>query len=147
MSILTIAFDKPTNLTPVSKYTVFNGFIYFGLGIALIVWPGAIQTLFRERAFIGDEQGLFRALGMAVAIIGYYLVVGGRAGSRQTAAASVIDRLTIVPLVLLPLAIAGVFPRFLITIVIIDFCLAMSTWVLVRAERKPPAFGPAGRAA
>jgi hypothetical protein len=139
MSIFTIAFDKPTNLTTVSKYTVFNGFIYFGLGIALIVWPGAIQTLFRERAFIGDEQGLFRALGMAVAIIGYYLVVGGRAGSRQTAAASVIDRLTIVPLVLLPLAIAGVFPRFLITIVITDFCLAMSTWFLcVQKESLQP---------
>ena len=147
MSLITIALEKPTNLTTASKYTVFNGFMYLGLGVALILWPGAIQTLLRERAFIGDEQGLFRALGMAVALIGYYLVIGGRAGSRQATAASVIDRLTVVPLVLLPLAIAGVFPRFMIAVVIIDFCLATSTWVLLRADRRPPAFRPSGQAA
>jgi threonine/homoserine efflux transporter RhtA len=146
MSLITIALEKPTNLTTASKYTVLNGFIYFGLGVALILWPGAIQTLFRERAFLGDEQGLFRALGMAVALIGYYLVIGGRAGSRQATAASVIDRLTIAPLVLLPLAIAGVFPRFLITVVIVDFCLASSTWALLRAETTPPSFRPASGA-
>jgi hypothetical protein len=67
---------------------------------------------------------------MAVAIIGYYLVIGGNSGGRQAIAASVIDRLTIVPLVLIPLAIAGVFPRFLIAVLIVDVTLATSTWVL-----------------
>jgi threonine/homoserine efflux transporter RhtA len=144
MSLVTMAFEKPTSLTTASKYTVFNGIVYLGLGVTLILWPGAIQTLFGERTFVGDEQGLFRALGMAVSLIGYYLVIGGRAGSRQATAASVIDRLTVVPLVLLPLAIAGVFPRFMITVVIVDACLAISTWALLRAKREPPAFRPAG---
>ena len=142
MSIVTIAFEKPTNLTTASKYTVFNGLVYLGLGVVLMLWPGAIQTLLRERAFVGDEQGIFRALGMAVALIGYYLVIGGRAGSRQATAASVIDRLTVVPLVLLPLAIAGVFPRFMVAVVIVDFCLATSTWMILLAETKPPAVRP-----
>ena len=147
MSLISIAFQKPPTLTPASKYTVINGFMYLGLGVALILWPGAIQTLFRERAFIGDEQGLFRALGMAVALIGYYLVIGGRAGSRQATAASVIDRLTVVPLVLLPLAIAGVFPHFMITVVVVDFCLATSTWLILRADRARDASRPPGHAA
>jgi len=36
---------------------------------------------------------------------------GGRSGARQFIVASVIDRLVFVPPVLVPLAIAGVFPR------------------------------------
>jgi hypothetical protein len=139
MSPITIALQKPANLTTASKYTVFNGFVYFGLGILLILWPGTIQTILGERPFVGDEQGLMRVIGMAVAIIGYYLWVGGHSGSRQATAASVIDRLTIVPLVLLPLAIAGVFPRLLTAIVIVDLCLAISTWVLLNRGEKSAA--------
>jgi hypothetical protein len=139
MSPIKIALEKPLNSTTASKYTVFNGFVYFGLGVLLILWPGAIQTLLGERPFVGDEQGLMRVIGMAVAIIGYYLLVGGRAGSRQTTAASVIDRLTIVPLVLLPLAITGVFPRLLVAIVIVDICLAISTWLLLNRVEKTEA--------
>src|SRR5215468_9315805 len=110
MSLIRIALEKPPNLTPASKYTALNGFIYLGLGIGLIIWPGLIQTLFRERAFVGDEQGLMRVIGLVALLVGYYLVIGGRSGSRQATAASVIDRWTVVPLVLLPIAISGVFP-------------------------------------
>jgi uncharacterized membrane protein len=129
MSPIKIALEKPLNLTTASKYTVFNGFVYFLLGVLLILWPGAVQTLLGERPFVGDEQRLMRVLGMTVCIIGYYLLVGGNSGSRQATAASVIDRLTIVPLVLLPLVIEGVFPRLFVAIVIVDICLAISTWV------------------
>ncbi len=131
MSPIKIALEKPANLTTASRYTVFNGFVYFGLGVLLILWPGAVQTLLGERAFVGDEQALFRVLGMTVAIIGYYLLIGGHSGSRQATAGSVIDRLTIVPLVLLPLVIEGVFPRFFVAIVIVDVALAISTWVIL----------------
>jgi len=131
MSPIKIALERPANLTTASKYTLFNGYVYFGLGVLLILWPGAVQTLLGERPFVGDEQGLMRVLGMAVAIIGYYLLVGGHSGSRQATAASVIDRLTIVPLVLLPLVIEGVFPRFFVAICIVDICLAISTWMIL----------------
>ena len=40
-------------------------------------------------------------------------------------AASVIDRLVFVPLVLLPLALAGVFPHLLVTFTILDMSLAL----------------------
>ena len=65
-----------------------------------------------------------------VAIIGYYLALGGRAGSRQATAGSVIDRLTLVPLVLIPLAMGGVFPRFLIAVLIVDVSLATASRVI-----------------
>src|SRR5262249_29422630 len=112
MSLISIAFEKLPNLTTASKFTVFNGFVYLGLGALLILWPVSPQQLLDEGAFVGAEQGLSRVLGMAVAISGYSLVIGGNSGGRQETAASVIDRLTIVPVVLIPSAVAGVFPRF-----------------------------------
>ena len=140
MSPIKIALEKPAHLTTASKYTVFNGFVYFGLGVLLILWPGSVQQmLLGERAYVGDEQSLFRAMGMAVSIIGYYLLVGGHSGSRQTTAASVIDRLTIVPLVLLPLVMEGVFPRFFVAVVIVDVSLAISTWVILNRVEKTEA--------
>ena len=45
---------------------------------------------------------------------------GGRSGSRQFVAASVVDRLVFVPAVPVPLAIAGVFPHLLVTFAILD---------------------------
>src|SRR5262245_3826757 len=104
MSLIGTFLERPANLCIASKYTAMNGIVYLSIGALLILWPGAVQTIFRDRAFVGDEQGLIRALGMAVVVIGWLYLFGGRSGNQQAVAASVVDRLTIVPLVLLPLA-------------------------------------------
>jgi hypothetical protein len=58
--------EKPTNLSTASKYTAMNGLIYLTGGVLLIVWAGLTQTLFMDRAFVGDEQGLIRVIGLTV---------------------------------------------------------------------------------
>ena len=125
MSLVKDLLESPTDLSTASKYTAINGIVYLAAGALLIVWPGATQTLFMDRAFVGNEGGLMRALGMAVAIVGWYLLIGGRSGARQIVAASVFDRLILVPVVLIPLVIAGVFPHFFLAILILDACLAV----------------------
>jgi hypothetical protein len=134
MSLIETLLEKPTNLPTASRYTVMNGVVYLSAGALLILWPGAVQAIFRDRAFVGDEQGLIRALGMAVVVIGWLYLFGGRAGGRQAVAASVIDRLTIVPLVLLPLAASGVFPHLFIFFALLDMGLGIGAWVLLRRE-------------
>ena len=52
-----------------------------------------------------------RVIGLTVVVIGWLYLFGGRSGARQFIVASVIDRLVFVPAVLVPVAIAGVFPR------------------------------------
>jgi hypothetical protein len=47
MSLTKIALQKPANLATASKFTVFNGFVYFGLGVLLILWPSVIQTIIK----------------------------------------------------------------------------------------------------
>ena len=134
MSLIETLLEKPTNLPITSRYTTMNGIVYLSAGALLILWPGAVQAIFRDRAFVGDEQGIIRALGMAVVVIGWLYLFAGRSGSGQAVAASVIDRLTIVPLVLLPLAAYGVFPHLFIFFALLDMSLGIGAGVLLRRE-------------
>jgi len=106
MSLINDLLEKPSSLSVGSKYTAMNGLLYLGTGALLIAWPGAVQTLFMDPAFVGHEEALFRVIGLTVGVIGWLYVFGGRSGARQAVAASVIDRLIFVPAVLVPLAIA-----------------------------------------
>ena len=123
--------EKPPNLTTASKYTAVNGVIYLAVGVLLIVWPGVSQTLFMESPFVGHEEGLLRVIGLTVVVIGWLYVFGGRSGARQIVAASVVDRLIFVPAVLIPVAMAGVFPHLLLTFAVFDVLLAIGAWVLL----------------
>ena len=134
MSLIDTLLEKPADLSIPSKYTTMNGIVYLSAGALLILWPAAVQAIFRDRAFVGDERGIIRALGMAVVVIGWLYLFGGRSGSRQAVAASVIDRLTIVPLVLFPLAAYGVFPHVFIFFALLDMSLGIGAWVLLRRE-------------
>jgi hypothetical protein len=131
MSLAKDLLGRPPELCTASKYTVLNGVIYLGAGVLLIAWPGAAQTLFKDGDFVGHEQGLIRVIGLTVAVIGWLYLFGGRTGGRQVVAASVIDRLVFVPIVLLPLAFTGVFPHLLVAFTILDMTLAIGAWVVL----------------
>src|SRR5215211_7898348 len=130
MSLIQELLARPSNLPTTSKYTALGGVIYLAAGALLVAWPGATQALFMERAFVGDEQGLIRVMGLSVAVIGWFYLFGGRSGARQIVAASVINRLTFVPAVLLYLAMSGVFPHLLVTFAMLDPALAIGAWLL-----------------
>jgi hypothetical protein len=66
-----------------------------------------------------------------VMVIGWLYLFGGLSGGRRIVAASVLDRVVLVPLVLVPLAIAGVFPHFLLTFALLDPTLAIGAWLLL----------------
>ncbi len=135
MSLVRDLLAKPPALTRASKYTVLNGAGYLAAGLLLIVWPGVTQALFRDAAFAGHEEALLRVIGLTIVVIGWLYVFGGRSGSRQVVAASIIDRLLFVPLVLVPLALAGVFPHLFLSFTILDVSLALGAWALLRRER------------
>ena len=56
MSLIKELLEKPPNLSTASKYTVMNGVIYLATGALFIAWPGVIQTLFMDAAFVGHER-------------------------------------------------------------------------------------------
>ena len=103
-------------------------------GALLLIWPGAVQTLLLDSEFVGREAALVRILGMTVTVIGWFYFFGGRSGGRQIVAASVLDRIVLVPLVLVPLAITGVFPHTLLLFAILDPFLGLVAWYLLNRE-------------
>jgi hypothetical protein len=112
MSLFKDLLERPFDQAITSKYTAMNGFIYLGLGALVLIWPGMVQTIFRDAAFVGNEASLIRVMGMTVMVIGWLYLFGGLSGGRRIVAASVLDRVVLVPLVLVPLAIGEFFLTF-----------------------------------
>jgi hypothetical protein len=130
MSFSTDLWETPANLSRASQWTAMNGYIYLSLGALFIVWPGAVQTLFRDEPFAAHEEGLFRVIGMTVAVIGWLYLFGGRSGGRQIVPASVLDRWILVPAVGVSVALSGVFPHAILAFVLLDASLALGAWIL-----------------
>jgi hypothetical protein len=131
MSFVVHLFDRPHDLSVASRYTATNGVIYLVLGAALLIFPQMVQVVFRDAPFVGNEGSLVRVLSMALMVIGWMYLFGGLAGSRRLVVATVIERLTLVPLVLVPLAAGGVFPHFLLATVALDAVLGIGAWILL----------------
>src|SRR5271167_2024665 len=120
MSLIEDLLERPFDQAITSKYTAMNGLIYLGAGTLVLIWPGMVQTIFRDAAF------------------------AGLSGGRRIVAASVLDRVVLVPLVLVPLAIAGVFPHFLLAFAILDPTLGIGAWLLLSRSDRPGFHSTAG---
>lgn len=83
--------------------------------------PWSIAVIRREPRRVADIKG----------VVGWLYVFGGRSGAPQAPAASVIDRLVFVPVVLLPLVFAGVFPHLFLALAILEPTLAIGAWILL----------------
>ena len=59
VQLLADLMAKPATLSAASKYTAMNGVIYLCAGALLIVWPGATQTIFLDRAFSATRRRSF----------------------------------------------------------------------------------------
>ena len=109
---LVIFLRNPLTCPP-NRNTVMNGYMYLAIGALFIAWSGAVQTIFMDRPFVGHESALFRLVGVCLAVIGWLYSFGGGSDARQFGPASVLDRMVLVPAVLVRLAIAGIFPHTL----------------------------------
>lgn len=131
MSLVNDLLEQPSTLSTASRYTALNGVLYLGTGALFLLWPAAVQSIFRDREFVGDEGALFRAIGLTLVVIGWLYLFGGRSGARQVVASSVVDRVTLVPLVLVLLASAGAFPHTFLTLAVLEPVLGIGAWMLL----------------
>jgi hypothetical protein len=79
-----------------------------------------------------------------VMVIGWLYLFGGLSGGRRIVAASVLDRIVLVPLVLIPLAIAGIFPHLLLAFAVLDPTLGIGAWLLLSRSDRPRLQSTAG---
>lgn len=131
MSLLATLKESPAPLSQPSRFTWMCGAFYMASGALVLAWPGVAQTLMGDPDFVGREAALVRILGMLLLVIGWLYFFGGRSGGRQFVAATVIDRVVLVPLVLVPTALAGVLPHTLLLFAVTDPALAVIAWLLL----------------
>lgn len=135
MSLLSDLAQAPDRLPAAARFTVGCGIFYAANGLLMLAWPGVVQAVFRDPGFAGREEALVRLIGMLLAVVGWLYVFGGRTGGRQFVASTVLDRLVLVPLVLIPTAWAGVFPNVMLTFAALDPALALVAWRLLARDR------------
>jgi hypothetical protein len=48
MSLVKDLLERPFDQAITSKYTAMNGLIYLGGGTLVLLWPGMVQTIFKD---------------------------------------------------------------------------------------------------
>lgn len=130
-----LLFSKPPRQTPLTTYTQWNGALYMLAGATFYAWPGSAQVLLRAPSYQAGEAGLVRALGMTIALIGYFYFFGGRTGQDRFGVATILDRL-LVPLLLVPLVVSGeLSPQLGLPFAVLDPALAIVAWVIFARSR------------
>jgi hypothetical protein len=125
--------DEPA--TPLSRYTVANGIGYLVIGLTFFAAPGLLVLLPDVDTLQGLEEGLVRALGFTILVIGWFYLFGGRTNADSFGLATVGDRL-LVPLFLLPLGITGQLPMSLVVAFsVMDPALGLGAYVVWRRQR------------
>ncbi len=138
-----LLFSEPPPHTPLTRYIAWNGLVYFLLGATFYAWPGAAQALLGAAPFRAGEAGLVRALGVAVAVIGYLDFFGARTGQDRFGVSTILDRL-LIPLLLVPLVLAGqLAPQLGLPFAVLDPALAVGAWVVYARSRRRAAASPA----
>jgi hypothetical protein len=136
MQLVRDLFGKAPEQSAVSRFLALNGAIYIAAGAILVMWPGSMQAVFGDAAFVGREQGLIRVVGLTVVIIGVLYLLGGRGNSAQIIAVSILCRPVLVPATILPIALAGVFPGLLFTFVFLDMGLSVISLIIYLRLRR-----------
>jgi hypothetical protein len=127
--------EKSPTVSPASRMTSVAGVFYLCTGLAICAAPAIVPTVFFEPGFAGREAGIFRLVGWIMAVVGGFLWVGGRSGARSFVAAGIVARLA-VPLVVIPLAVAGIFPHMMMIFGVLDPLTGLLTWRLMSSA--PP---------
>ena len=73
-----------------------------------------------------------RVIGLTVAVIGWLYIFGGRSGAGNSSPRP--WSTDFVPLVLILVALAGIFPHLFITFTLLDASLAIGAWALLVRE-------------
>ena len=124
------------NRTPsrLSRFTEACGYLYMALGFSIFFFPGLQVSAGLIAPFKGQEEALFRLVGLAISFIGYFYVFGGRGQSKTFGLSTVLDR------VLLPFfgfflyQATHVDPMLILPLCILDPILGVTALLLWRRD-------------
>lgn len=130
--------------TPLSRYLEANGVAYLALGLLLFAWPAfAFDVVGAIPRGTGDV-GFLRVLGMAVAVIGWFYVMGGRTHQSSFGLATFVDRMLVPLFLLVPAVLDEIDLRLVVPLGVVDPLLGLGALWLWRRQAVPPREGGRG---
>ena len=122
-------------LSRLSRYTMYNGMVYMGLGAAMLTLPiDWLGIPMMQESWVGREEGYFRMMGLCLGVVGWFYYMGGRTGAESFGLSTVVDR-ALVPFVLGGLWAAGkVTLPMVVGIGVLDPVLAFGAWWIWSSE-------------
>ncbi len=135
-SWIRVMLSRPETLTPLARYTQYNGLFYVAVGLLMFIIPGAMEMVPGVTPFEGQEEGLVRTVGFAVAVIGWFYIFGGRTNADSFGLSTVGDRL-LVPFLLVPLGLTGAVDGMLVyPFAVLDPVLGVGALLIWRHQSK-----------
>ncbi|HAN30707.1 MAG TPA: hypothetical protein DCQ06_03845 [Myxococcales bacterium] len=130
-SLLARPNTPPTRL---SLFTERCGYFYAVLGFSFLFAPNAQAALGLLPPFSGQEEGLYRLIGLALGFIGYFYIFGGRGQSKTFGLATVLDRLVVPFLGLYIYLSSSIEVMIVLPLCIIDPILGATAYWLWRKD-------------
>lgn len=125
----------PTPTGALTRWTIGNGVLYLALGATFLFVP-TLPELWGAPPIAGDTAGFGRLLGFAVAVIGWFYVMGGRTHAESFGLATVFDRVFFVPICLGGLTLAGeVHVAVTGPFLVLDPLLGLGAYMMWRRDR------------
>jgi hypothetical protein len=91
---------------------------------------------------VGQEPALYRTIGLAVAIIGWFYVFGARTNRDSFGLATFADRI-LVPFFVVPLVLTGeIDPMLVLPIALLDPVLGIGAFILWKRQNAPARLSP-----
>jgi hypothetical protein len=123
----------PQPMTPLARYTFWNGVGYMAVGFFVYLMPGATEMA-GGPALAGGEVGMTRIAGLCVMIIGWFYCMGARTNADSFGLATVADRIA-VPFLLAPLVLFwDVELMTIAAFAIVDPTLALGAYLIWRKQ-------------
>ena len=120
--------------TTLIQFTKACGCMYLGIGMLFLLFPSIVVHLGILSGFQGQEEGLFRMLGLTIAIIGYFYWFGARTQATSFALSTVVDRLLVPFVFLFIYLVCDVHLMLVLPMAILDPILAVVAFLLWKKQ-------------
>jgi len=133
-SFFATLLERPEPLSPLARYTCYNGVLYMALGAGMYLGPPSILSVVTGTA--PEALGSVRLSGMSMGIIGWFYFMGGRTGRDSFGLSTVVDRAA-VPFLLGALVLTGQVPLQLVAgVAVLDPLLAVGAYLIWRRSTR-----------
>lgn len=147
MSMIDVMRQPVAPPTALSRYTTFNGILYVLTGLTFMLWPYCLELVGHPPLTVASA-GPIRGVGISVIYIGSFYIWGARSRFVPISLASVVNRVFLGPVLILPLVYLKLMePMLGIPFCVLDVVLGVGMYVVWKQTQAAAPAVPAAEGA